>query len=133
MRTEGTQQFTLAIGLAAGYDPTALRQGEAEVLVAGVARAWQHLMAREGDVSGVYPSAVFHSGTAVYHNEAVSPPGGEPLAVAFGTRNPKYAPDEDAWKRAVLRVVGEMKRAFRQTTCQVSFVDVSMVYYEADD
>lgn len=130
MRTTNTEQFTLTVGLSPGYMPMhPWSTGEAGLVA--IVSNWHRLMTEEGGRSGVYPSAVVQAGAAVYRNEADG--RGEPIAVVFGTRNPKYAPDVKAWKLAVLRVIGELKRALGQVTCQVSFSAVEMVYYEADD
>jgi hypothetical protein len=130
MRSTNTEQFTLTIGLFPGYVPDhSWPTHEANLRAA--APTWHRLLTEEGERSGIYPSAVVQPGVAVYRNEADD--RGEPIAVIFGTRNPKHAPDAEAWKHAVLRVVGGMKRALRQVTCQVVFTDVELTYFEADD
>jgi hypothetical protein len=128
MRIEETQQFTLTVGLVPGYT---WQGGEPGLGLRAITHHWYRLMTKEGDGSGIYPSAIVQPGVAVYRNEADQ--RGEPIAVVFGTRNPKYAPDSADWMTAVLRVAVDLKRALGQVTCQISFSKVEMTYYEADD
>jgi hypothetical protein len=130
MKVTSTEQFVLTIGVNPGYVPDHSWATHDSVMRA-VIPTWYRLMTVEGDRSGVYPSAVFHSGVAVYRNEANG--HGEPIAVAIGTCNPKYAPDFDVWRLSVLRVVGELKRILKQVTCQLAFSEVRMVYFEEGD
>lgn len=128
MRTR-TEQFTLTIGLSPGYTPIhPWSTGEAGLVA--IVSNWHRLMTEEGDRSGVYPSAVVQAGAAVYRDEADG--RGEPIAVVFGTRNPKYAPDAGPWELAVLRVVKALQTALGQITCQVVFTDVELTYFDPD-
>lgn len=78
--------------------------------------------------TGIYVSAWVTDSNMVYSKNRWCPEWWEKVAEISGTRNPEFCKDVEKWKQAVIDVLTLAKDELKQTTSQVEFSDVDMVY-----
>jgi hypothetical protein len=120
-----TIEFKATIGVVEGYGHD--NEGAVDA-TAIVAKVWQDAAKREFEANGIYVSASVSPSKVVYHTDWGCPVGGEVAATVAGSANPAFTEDLEAWKQAVLRVVGGVKAELKQTTVVVEFGEVEHHY-----
>ena len=78
--------------------------------------------------TGIYVSAWVADSNMVYSKNRWCPDWWEKVTEISGTRNPEFCKDIEKWKHAVIDVLKLSKDELKQTTTQVEFSDVNMVY-----
>ena len=78
--------------------------------------------------TGIYVSAGVTDSNMVYSKNRWCPDWWEKVAEISWTRNPEFCKDTEKWKQAVISVLTLAKDELKQTTSQVEFSDVDMVY-----
>lgn len=116
---EVTDRFTATFGVNRGYS----HSNESEMTLHMFACAWS-----AAQPTGYYVSAAIYPAVAVYPATAGCPDGGETIFIVQGVRNPDYSPDADKWREVVRLSVERLKYLLEQTTAQVAFDKVEMLY-----
>lgn len=123
-----TDRFHLTIGVTPGYSHDN-RAAAVQSFLNSVTTKWQKLMEEEKRTNKVFVSAVATASLAVYPTDQGCPSGGEHVVTFQGTRNPFYEPKSDAWKEGVLRIAAALQGQLEQSTAQVDFQEVELVYF----
>mgnify|MGYP000928776784 CR=1 FL=1 len=146
-----TTRFTATIGIDPGYpgdgrpadvSPTGLSsaaaQGRASLvdvsrLAGAFAALWVHHAEAAAAEHGVEPSAVVSPALVAYPPRFGCTVGGEPVIQLTGNYNPAWrVGTADQWRSAVLYVLRRLAEHCGQTTFQVAFDQVDLVYFHTD-
>jgi hypothetical protein len=120
-----TISFSATLGINSGYGHSNQKKSATEV----VGQIWQECAAEEYQASGVYVSVVVSDSKTIYHTDWGCPVGGEVTALITGECNPQYTSVE-VYKGAVIRVIERCAKKLGQSTTQVRFSEVELVYLD---
>lgn len=126
MKMVKTTKMELVLGTAPGYFTENAGASPVDAFCEAVEKA----AAAVNDEVKIYVSTIITPSRAVYSHVWGCPYGGEEVFTISSTRNPKFAPNEAAWKQACLKLVESLKREFSQSTATVKFSKVSFIYLE---
>lgn len=121
-----TIKFFASLGVVAGYGHDNSSE-EPALVIAG--RVWQEVSAAIMAETGVYVSAVLTPAKTVYHTDWGCPVGGENTVLITGDCNPQFT-EVAAYKAAVVETLRRAATALRQSTTQLSFLEVELEYLD---
>lgn len=121
---EMTTKMELVIGTAPGYFTENAGASPLSVFCEAVEKSAAQVMTEVG----IYVSTVITPSRVIYSHSWGCPIGGEEVFCVTSTRNPEFAPDEAAWKRACLKLAESLKKEFSQSTVTVEFSEASFIY-----
>ncbi len=93
-----------------------------------VGTIWQEIAEKVFNDTWIYVSAWITDANMVYSKSRWCPEWWEKIAEISGTMNPELYNDIEKWKQAVIDVLTLAKDELKQTTTQVEFTNVDMVY-----
>ena len=124
-----TEQFTATVGINEGYlhdNP----QSPEEALEY-FAKLWSGIALKVEKELGIFVPVRANSGKVIYQAEKGCPEGGEDVLILQGTRNPYHTADSGKWREAVVTIVEEVKAELKQTTVQVIFQSIDLVFMKS--
>lgn len=80
--------------------------------------------------TGIYVSGVLIKNSAIYKNEWKCPYGGEVTFTYMGDRNNNFCHDDEAYRKAVLKLAHMIKKEYKQEEIIVSFTHSDLEYID---
>lgn len=124
-----TEQFTVTIGINEGYSHN--NEQSVEEALKNFVELWRSVSLEVEKKSGIFVTVRVNTGKVVYQTEKGCPEGGEDVLILQGTRNPYHTADSEKWREAVLTIVEEVKAELKQTTVQLIFQPIDLVFMKS--
>lgn len=119
-----TTKFTLVLGTNPGYG----HQNKMDASCIGP--MWQVVAKTLHAETGILVSGTLIAGKSIYPEDFGCPFGGEFVGMLVGVRNPKFAPDDEAWRNVVRTMARTLKNSLQQTTAYLDFTETEFEYLE---
>ena len=118
-----TTNFNFTLGTCPGYFHN---NDGANIDV--VSKKYIEIAERIYSTTGIFISAVVSTSKCLYHTEWGCPQNGEDTYTFQGIRNPSFCKDDSKWREAVLLIVTELKKEFKQSTVTIEFSEKDIEY-----